>query len=327
MPNKKRKRPRNAEQGKAAAAVKRKRHKKKYTLYYLLAFVLLLAAGTVLSLTVFFRVESVVVEGNTRYAAGEIIDHAGITNADNLFRVPAGEIEERLAADFPYISEAKVRRALPDTIIIEITQAVVDEVIETSEGYLLVDKDNVVLERTAAPTEDFFAQIVGIDATGAEVGKPLPEQCTEPMRLLRMLHAAIEDANLSGIDLIDVGDPLNLRLLYDRRLIIEIGSELEMDGKLQLAWHSIQNGIEPNFIGTLDVSVRPMARIRHRQIFDPGVWPFPKELLSEYAGVLYLPEEESGPRDEDAPAGGQPEEKDGLDASFLPGEAPKEEAE
>ena len=291
MPKQKSKRPKNTEQGKAAAAVKRKRHKRNYMLYYLMTFILLLAAGTVLSLTVFFRVESVVVEGNTKYANGDLIDSAGITNADNLFRVPTWEIEERLCAQFPYVSAAKVRRVLPATIVIEITQAVVDEVIETSEGYLLIDKDNVVLEHSAVPTEAFFAHAVGIDVSGAEVGKPLPEEYAEPMRLLRALHSAAEDANFSKIDLIDVGDPLNLRLLYDRRLIVEIGSELDLDQKLQLAWYSIENEVEPNFVGTLDVSVRPTARIRHREIFDPAVWPFPQELLADYGGTLALPEE------------------------------------
>ena len=85
------------------AARRRKRSKKKYTLYYLLALVLMLCIGVALSLTVFFKIESIQVVGDTRYAKEQLIDAAGIRRGENLFRVSQKDSSEKLIAGYPYM--------------------------------------------------------------------------------------------------------------------------------------------------------------------------------------------------------------------------------
>ena len=53
---------------KAVAAKRKRRRKKNYALYYIILFIFIVVAGIVLSLTVFFNIDAIQVEGNSRYS-------------------------------------------------------------------------------------------------------------------------------------------------------------------------------------------------------------------------------------------------------------------
>jgi cell division septal protein FtsQ len=61
-----------ARRPRGAAARRRSRKKRRYKTYYLLAFLLLVAVGIGLSLTVFFRIEYISAFGSTHYNEADI---------------------------------------------------------------------------------------------------------------------------------------------------------------------------------------------------------------------------------------------------------------
>ena len=128
------------------AARRRKRSKKKYTLYYLLALVLMLCVGMALSLTVFFKIESIQVVGDTRYAKEELIDAAGISVGENLFRVSKKNASEKLIAGYPYIAQIRLQRVLPNALLLHVTEAEAKAAVETGQAYTLLDARARVLE-------------------------------------------------------------------------------------------------------------------------------------------------------------------------------------
>lgn len=89
-----------------------------FKLLCLLALVVALTAGA----TVFFRVEQVVVTGNSRYTQEEIVEVTGIEQGDNLYGWNKFAIAQRLRQTLPYIGEVTIRRALPSTIIITVVE-------------------------------------------------------------------------------------------------------------------------------------------------------------------------------------------------------------
>ncbi|MBR6736178.1 MAG: FtsQ-type POTRA domain-containing protein, partial [Oscillospiraceae bacterium] len=124
-----------------------RRAKRRYTLYYLLAFVLVVAVGLVMSLTVFFEITSINVLGNTMYADNEIIALSGIMTGDNLIRVPTGKIESKIVENYPYIKKAEVKRVLPDSVTIHITMAEEAAALRKSDGrFMLVSSEGRVLK-------------------------------------------------------------------------------------------------------------------------------------------------------------------------------------
>ncbi len=89
-----------------------------FKLLCLLTLVVALTAGA----TVFFRVEQVVVTGNSRYTQDEIVEVTGIEKGDNLYGWNKFAIAQRLRQTLPYIGEVTIRRALPSTILITVVE-------------------------------------------------------------------------------------------------------------------------------------------------------------------------------------------------------------
>lgn len=84
----------------------------------------LVAVGVALTMgaTVFFRVESVVISGNERYTQEEIVAASGIQTGDNLYGLNKVRIDQNIRTSLPYIGDLTINRALPNTIVITVTE-------------------------------------------------------------------------------------------------------------------------------------------------------------------------------------------------------------
>lgn len=270
----------------SAAARRRRKSRRKYTLYYLLALILVLAAGGVLSMTVFFRIESITVQGNARYADGELVSTAGIAVGDNLFRLNAGSIEKALIEKYPYISAAKVRRVLPVSVVLDITQATPAAALETRRGTVLVDAGGRILEDGLPERPEGWPRVVGFSIEDLRAGDYLTGAEAERFSVLLELCDAVGQAQCADISVVDVSDLLELHLLYDGRVAVKLGSRLDLAYKLRLAKNVIDSSVNANTVGTLDVSARPVARLRELNLYDPANWPLPIELLDDYERAI-----------------------------------------
>lgn len=89
-------------------------------------FKLLCAAALVLALTVgatvFFRVETVVVSGNSRYTQEEVVAASGIETGDNLFHMNKYQVAQHIRETLPYVGEVSIQRSLPSTITIQVKE-------------------------------------------------------------------------------------------------------------------------------------------------------------------------------------------------------------
>lgn len=89
-------------------------------------FKLLCALAVVVALTmgatVFFQVETVVISGNSRYTQEEVIQATGIQTGDNLFRMNKYQIAKQVLQKLPYVEEVMIRRSLPSTIVITVSE-------------------------------------------------------------------------------------------------------------------------------------------------------------------------------------------------------------
>jgi len=72
--------------------------------------------------TVFFQVETVVVSGNSRYTEEEVVRATGIQVGDNLYRMNKNQIADKVLRELPYTRDLRIRRSLPSTIIITMTE-------------------------------------------------------------------------------------------------------------------------------------------------------------------------------------------------------------
>lgn len=89
-------------------------------------FKLLCALAVVIALTigatVFFQVETIAVTGNSRYTQQEVIDASGIQIGDNLYRMNKYQIGDQVLRQLPYVEKILIRRSLPSTIVITVSE-------------------------------------------------------------------------------------------------------------------------------------------------------------------------------------------------------------
>ena len=282
------------------AARRRKRSKKKYTLYYLLALVLMLCIGVALSLTVFFKIESIQVVGDTRYAKEQLIDAAGIRLGENLFRVSQKDASDKLIAGYPYIAHIRLQRVLPNSLLLHVTEAQPKAAIETGQVYMLLDERARVLEAGLTACPEGYFRVVGFSAEGLSPGAFLAEQDQERLRVLMEIQESITANALSKIKLVDLSNMADIWLLFDGRVAIEIGGQLDIDYKIRAAKSVIDVSVTDATVGTLDVSTRPAMRLRERNIYDQRVWPFPESLIQDYERVVPKTNQTDGNTQNDA---------------------------
>lgn len=290
-------------------------------LYYVLFALFAVVISAILSMTVFFKVETITVVGNTAYADSVLIESTNIRMGESLLRFSAEKAARTLEEKFPYISDARVIRNFPANVTIEIETAQPFVSIETDDAIILLDKRGRVLEKSMTLTTDEVFRVIGftgektVEVTASDSntktqrqplveGDYLDDTEGKKLTLLDEILQELSKNNLT-VDVIDLSNTLSLRLLYEGRIVVELGGQTDLGYKIKFAAKAIFDSIEPHFVGVLDVSTRPTAKIRPMNIYDKEVWPFPEYMLADYLQSaapevevvetpIVTPEEDSG---------------------------------
>ncbi len=215
---------------------RRKRRTGKRTLHYLLLLLLVTGAGAVLSLTVFFKIEDIQVIGVDRYEPDTIIAVSGIQKEDNLLRIPTAEVEEKILDAFPYIESVKVARRFPPRVELQVTQCVPEAAVLDGGRLGLITREGKLLEAGDLYIPPEVPVIKGLELEGFVPGDLLggeehPEN-QERLWMLDYLFDAAEQIGFGPITNVDVSDRLNMKMVYEARLVLELGSEADMEYKL-----------------------------------------------------------------------------------------------
>ena len=145
-----------------------KRRRGRFRGLYKLLSILLIAAAVVLACVVFFRVNSVEVTGNVRYTAAEVIAASGIEMGDNLVVLPRSRVSAAICANLPYVESVSVKKALPDGVVLVVTERVAAASVESAEGRWLVSAQGKLLELDKGAVETI--RITGLTALGPYPG-------------------------------------------------------------------------------------------------------------------------------------------------------------
>ncbi len=262
---------------------RKKRRHGRYILHYILIAAFVLSVGAALSLTVFFKIEKVEVAGNTKYPPEEIIAASGIAPGQNLFRVHDDQVSEKLTQQFAYIESVRVEYRLPPRVVLKITQATPLGALESGEGeYILISREGKVLEKNTGEPEGRYPLVKGIQVGEAQVGSTLGPEAAERLRMLTYLVDALESTGFPDVTQVDLTDRLNIQIIYQDRLLIQLGSEGDLEYKLQFVTYALENSVEDGFEGVLDASIPRELHI------------LPKPIKGDSSSLPPVPEGEEG---------------------------------
>lgn len=206
---------------------------------------------SVLSVTVLFPVKTIVVEGQTVYAAEEIITHSGIKTGQNLW-MAGGNAEESITKKLPYIASVDIKRQLPSKIILTVKAGSPALCYKTDEGYLICDSANKLLEIKEELPADLL-HVIGSTVKTVEVGDIVAFEKSEKKVLVSNIKAALDEKSVK-VSMIDITDDLNIFLNVEGdRFGVTFGSSGNIEQKVAHLSQMIQK-IDPSLNGTIDLS-------------------------------------------------------------------------
>ncbi len=243
--------------GKLTKTSSRRRRARKKMLM-ILFIVLLSAAGIIASFILIFRVEAIVVEGDSKYSDKELIEMVPLEPEDNIFFFDSELVEKSILDKFVYIESVEVTRKLPSTIIISVEPAKEKYMIETESGIFILSESLTVLR--LAEDGDKYCNIVGYNPHAMVVGAQLASQEVDRDYMLKLLLEELSNTNmLEKIIEINISDTLNMEFVYDGRITVKLGSDLSMDYKMEMVAKVLEENVQESEVGTIDASVSGMA--------------------------------------------------------------------
>ena len=118
-----------------------------------------------------FNVSKYEVTGNHYYSDQEVANMGNCALGVNIFTgVDCGDIRDRLAKD-PYMARVSVRRKLPSTVTISITERVQTAAIVYGDSFVVIDEEGTVLRKTTIDPK--VTVLRGLNISGMTLGETI----------------------------------------------------------------------------------------------------------------------------------------------------------
>ena len=237
----------------------------------------------ILSLTVFFKVRTVTVKGSSIYTPEDICAASGIKSGGNLIRTNTSKAAEKIESSLIYVEKAKVSRAFPSGIEIDVTPCREAISAQYEEGFCLLSESGKVLKTSESPfpnTIIIYGARLDADApseknensdssvtsavpetenTDGEASRtPLPTvgsrfECNKENRteIFYELIQVAQGAFSGKANDFDMSHHHNISCVYDGRVTIEFGASTELEYKIKLASKILKDKIGKKTEGTL----------------------------------------------------------------------------
>lgn len=231
--------------------VGRRKRRNNFTLYYYLAFFVIVVTITILSVTVLFNASEVEVTGADLYTSEQIKQISGVAEGNNLIRLDTHTAEKCVKDALSYVDDVRVLRSFPDKISIQVTQAVAQANIESNGMYCVVSESGRVLETGLESPKSGLIVVKGFDLVDDEVGGKVLSEDGLKQSILDTILSAIETMEMEGIVAVNISDRANIKLNYDNRINILLGSSLDLEFKLNAVKLLIDTKIDEDFNGVI----------------------------------------------------------------------------
>ena len=200
----------------------------------------MVVVAAVLSMTVFFNIEHIEVEGNARYTASQIIEAGGVMQGQNLIRTDKKQIVNGITSKLPYTLTVEVKRKLPSTLKITVTETKAAMYTIFNDKAVLLDNNLKVLELLSEVNDSSLTLLSGAVVTEAVAGYTAQFEGEVISSLSPLMEAVQKHLDGGALNEINMANLKDIVLYYDdRRLTIYIGSTDNIFNKLAMAAHII----------------------------------------------------------------------------------------
>ena len=235
---------------------KRKVQRNRRILAVSVTVIFAMVAVIALSLTVFFRIDTIKILGDSIYDESQIINESGIVKGGNLFLTDIDKAREHIEKNLPYISSPAVKRKFPSAIIIEITGTQAYCCFKTTGGTAVADnslkvleitsEENVSPEITRVTLHNVFTAGIGENIINTNSTGESSKEIAKEAELVKTIFDSVNESGIQHLTEINLESPGNLYCVYQDRLKLNLGSTEKLTYKLKAAIKIIEKEDEIN---------------------------------------------------------------------------------
>lgn len=182
---------------------------------WLVLLLLLIGAIIYILLSPLFNIVEINVENNNKLSTEQIISLSGIQKGENTFKLDKAAIVQMIKEN-PYISDVKIIRNLPSTVIIDVNERTTQYLLEIANSYVYVDNQGYMLE--ISETKPELPILIGFSTSQEEL-RLGNRMCLEDLKKLdkttEITKSATNNGIISLITKIDISDENNYKLILE----------------------------------------------------------------------------------------------------------------
>ena len=226
---------------------------------YIFLSVILITAVVVAGCIVFFKVNQFEVQGNDRYSKEQVVEASGVDTGDNLCLVDKSKTAANVIDNLPYVNTVNVRRSLPDTVVITVTETDAVAAVQGEDGWWLISVDGKLLEEQE--TAGDHVTVTGLPLVSPKAGDAITVEAD--YRLMRrsvieLLTAMQSRDHLDKLRSIRCEDDAQMVMDYDGRLQVRLLSDADYDYQVKMLEAVLEKYVNVNWTkedtGTLDMT-------------------------------------------------------------------------
>lgn len=216
---------------------------------------LLSVAAVVLAVTVgmsvFFKVDTVMVTGASKYSAATVVEASQIQPGDSLIFFGRARAAGRIKMSLPYVGTVRFQLQLPGTVNIIIEEKNLAYALQASDGsWWMITADGKVVEKTTAADAENMPAIRGVILLDPVIGKNAvafesdgPDTvvtAADRLRAAVSILAQLEKWELfAPATVVDVSDLFALRLYCGPDYRVELGDAGDIEEKIEVVKYAM----------------------------------------------------------------------------------------
>lgn len=193
----------------------RRRRRGRFGGLYRLLSVAAVIAAIIVACVVFFRINVISVQGNSRYTAAEIVEASGLQTGDNLIALPKSRIASLIRSQLPYVESVSIQRILPDEVRLTVRERVAAASVDSGEGRWLISAQGKLLEQAGG---EKVVAVTGLSALAPYAGGmvQVDEDSSATLEYVLALLTELEKKGmLSSCTALDCSAATSMTLTYD----------------------------------------------------------------------------------------------------------------
>lgn len=224
---------------------------------YITVIIILCAIAITLCLKLpYFNIKNIKILNNRNITYNEIKKLSLIDLGQNIFYLNLNKSKANILSN-PYIMSVKIKRNMPNEIVINIEEKNAVFYVKDNDKYLIVDKDGTLLEEKSSITGMKLLNLYGFKSKDYKIGEILDKSDSKKIKIINEITMLINNLKDGVVEpnAVNIEDTTDIKLYYGN-MLVKLGTSEDLKEKFNTAINILLSNNLINKKGYIDVSFK-----------------------------------------------------------------------